>query len=607
MGNMNLRDLQVIEKVLDMTCDTMFLVNRENICVDVIMKTDNPIFNPRVNLIGKNIISVLPESIRLQVEKALDHSRKTGETYNANYDLPTDEKMYYFKLIVNQFDEEHLICQYRDITQRSNMKNRLRSALTALIEVGKVAMIGLWSFDCSKEEFVLTGYSNIAGRNLEEPLQISLEVFLRSVHPDDHRPLCDYLFKEGNEYSRFEFRVVDSKGVMQNMQSTKYRSYLEKDSLIIDGFSQNITDLIKNRSELEMLMKVVEQAPYSIHANKLNGELVFVNQECRLQNQIPDDLDLSKCKIFDTLHFHGSEEEWHQHIKEIQQTNGFLRYRSTHAYPQRDIIGSECISFIIPNGIGEDIIWTMRRDISDQLRYEEQLLKSKEAAEESERLKSLFISNMNHEIRTPLSAIIGFSDIIAETDDAELRRSYGKILSSNGVQLLRLVTDVLEMSNLGTGKMRFIPNLISLKRVLQELELSFGNLTQIAALVFEIPDEDVVVNVDRGRILQLLTNLINNAIKFTPEEGFIYIGFTQTTAGIRFYVKDTGIGIPSNKLELIFDRFVKLNDTDRGTGLGLAICKSIVEQMEGKIWVESKVDKGSTFYIELPLIPISQE
>ncbi len=604
---MNLRNLQVIEKVLDMTCDTMFLVNRENICVDVIMKTDNPIFNPRVNLIGKNLISVLPESIRLQVEKALEYCRTTGETYNANYDLPTDERMYYFKLIVNQFDEEHLLCQYRDITQRSNMKNRLRSALTALIEVGKVAMIGLWTFDCSKDEFVLTGYSNIAGRNLEEPLRISLEVFLKSVHPEDQQPLRDYLFKEGNEYSRFEFKVIDSKGVMQHMQSTKYRSYLEKDSLIIDGFSQNITDLIKNRSELEMLMKVVEQAPYSIYANKLNGELVFVNQECRLQNQIPDDLDLSKRKVFNTLNLHGSEEEWHEHVKEIQQTNGFLRYRSTHAYPERDIIGSECISFIIPNGAGEDIIWTMRRDISDQLRYEEQLLKSKEAAEESERLKSVFISNMNHEIRTPLSAIIGFSDIIAETDDPELRRSYGKILSSNGVQLLRLVTDVLEMSNLGAGKMRFIPNLISLKRVLQELQLSFGNLTQIATLVFEIPEADFMVNVDRVRILQLLTNLINNAIKFTPVDGYIYIGFTQSPSGIEFYVKDTGIGIPADKLELIFDRFVKLNATDRGTGLGLAICKSIVEQMEGRIWVESEVGKGSTFHIELPLVAIPQE
>lgn len=128
-----------------------------------------------------------------------------------------------------------------------------------------------------------------------------------------------------------------------------------------------------------------------------------------------------------------------------------------------DIIGSECSSLIIKNGNGEDIVWTIQRDISDQIRYEEQLLRSKQTAEESEKLKSAFISNMNHEIRTPLSAIMGFGNIIAETPDPELRKEYGQILTTNSSQLLRLVSDVLEMSQMEAGKVRFESAPVSLK------------------------------------------------------------------------------------------------------------------------------------------------
>jgi len=596
-----LHDLRFVEKVLNLTSDTLFLIDHRDICVDFIMKTNNPVFNPEAQLIGKNLLELLPDTTARLVKTEIERCRETGEGSNVNYDLPTGEQMYYFKFIIHKFDDEYLLCQYRDITQRSNMKRRLQSAMTALLEVGRVAMIGIWSFDVLKEEFAHSGYSNFRKKVLFEQEYITLADLLLRVHPDDKQKMRDFLLHDRNEYGSFEYRLTDSETDIQYVQSTKYSKRFENNRWIIEGFTQNISNFIKNRSELEMVLSVVFNVPYAIYASRMDGTMVFANKECRQQNKIPDTMVVTHLKAYDIIDGMPSKETWERFIEKLQQENGVLVYRCGHANPEMNILGSECSSFIFQNGIGEDIVWTMRRDISDQLRYEEQLLKSKEAAEESEKLKSSFISNMNHEIRTPLSAIIGFSSIIAETQDPHLRKEYGQILCSNSSQLLRLVTDVLEMSNMEEGKVSFIPSPISLNNILHELELSYGQSQDMPHLFFEIPQEDMIVNFDRARIVQLLTNLINNAIKFTPPNKDIRIGYTWKETYLEFYVKDAGIGIPKDKQEAIFNRFFKINDADKGTGLGLAICKGIVEQMEGKIWVESEEGKGSTFRIQLPL------
>jgi signal transduction histidine kinase len=288
-------------------------------------------------------------------------------------------------------------------------------------------------------------------------------------------------------------------------------------------------------------------------------------------------------------------------VQKIISASGYYQYRCDTVYPELDIIGSECSSLMIKNGNGEDIVWTIKRDISDQLRYEEQLLRSKEAAEESERLKSAFISNMNHEIRTPLSAIMGFGSIIADTPDPELRKEYGELLNANSSQLLRLITDVLEMSQMDAGKVRLKNSDVSLKGILNELSMSFLSNEEQPAIIFDIPEKELVARLDRGRVIQVLVNLINNSLKFTPPEGAVHVGYRLSKDHVELYVKDNGIGIAKENQELIFNRFYKINSMDKGTGLGLAICKGIVEQMNGQLDVESELGKGATFSIRLPL------
>lgn len=596
-----LHNLKYLEKILDLTSDTLFLIDQDNVCVDAIIKTDNPIINPRTELIGSNMLDLLPLSTAQLMEQEFNKCRQTGDTSNLNYDLPAQDQTYFFKFIIHKFDQEHLLCQYRDITQRSNMKHRLKSALKAQLEVGKVAMIGHWRFDCQDQEFLHTGYSNLLGINLLDAKITSLNELLASIHPDDREKMRKFVNIDSTEFKTLEYRMVLPDQPIAYIRATKYARYLENDHTIMDGFSQNVSDFMKNRNELEMVLAVVHNAPYSIFACHTDGQLAFANKACRKQNSLADDEEIASMLVYERLKNFSSKEEWEAFFQKVQDAAGYLQYRCDIPYPEMDIIGSECSSLIIKNGNGEDIVWTIQRDISDQIRYEEQLLRSKETAEESEKLKSAFISNMNHEIRTPLSAIMGFGNIIAETPDPELRKEYGQILTTNSSQLLRLVSDVLEMSQMETGKVRFESAPVSLKGIFNELSLSFVPDDDMPSLFFDIPSQEVVAYLDRGRVMQVLVNLINNSRKFTPAKGSIHVGYMLHDDTVEFYVRDNGIGIAKELQESIFNRFFKVNESDKGSGLGLSICKGIVEQMSGTISVESEEGAGATFRIMLPL------
>lgn len=198
-------------------------------------------------------------------------------------------------------------------------------------------------------------------------------------------------------------------------------------------------------------------------------------------------------------------------------------------------------------------------------------------------------------------AIMGFGSIIADTPDPELRKEYGELLNANSNQLLRLITDVLEMSQMDAGKVRLKNSDVSLKGILNELSLSYLPNDEQPAIIFDIPERELVAWLDRGRVIQVLVNLINNSLKFTPPDGVIHVGYSLKEDHIEFYVKDNGIGIAKEKQDSIFKRFYKINPLDKGTGLGLAICKGIMEQMNGEITVESELGQGTTFIIILPI------
>jgi len=233
-------------------------------------------------------------------------------------------------------------------------------------------------------------------------------------------------------------------------------------------------------------------------------------------------------------------------------------------------------------------------------KYGIQLKKAKEKAEEADRLKSAFLANMNHEIRTPLNAIVGFSQVLIDEEDKESREQYAKIIQSNNVLLQRLINDVLDLSKIESNSMQLKYQNTELLPLMNEI---YGAtlLRMPADVKLDLNTEDnLTFYTDPNRLTQVITNLLNNAIKHT-EEGSICFGYHIYPEEVHFFVKDSGEGIPEDKLNEIFSRFVQLKEMDKGVGLGLAICKGLVTQMGGSIKVESTLGKGSEFTVILPI------
>ena len=240
-------------------------------------------------------------------------------------------------------------------------------------------------------------------------------------------------------------------------------------------------------------------------------------------------------------------------------------------------------------------------DITELKETERKLIAARDKAEELDRLKSAFLANMSHEIRTPLNAIVGFSSLLTETEDMKDRKQYMAIVQGNTELLLQLISDILDLSKMESGAFEFVKSDTDVNLLCSEIIRSLRMKVPAGVeLVFEECLPGCHVWADKNRLNQVISNFINNALKFTFS-GSITLGYYRQTDGyLRFYVRDTGMGIPRNKIKTVFDRFVKLNSFVHGTGLGLSICKSLVEQMGGTIGVESEEGEGSCFWFTYP-------
>lgn len=241
-------------------------------------------------------------------------------------------------------------------------------------------------------------------------------------------------------------------------------------------------------------------------------------------------------------------------------------------------------------------------DITDQKNAELEIVEARIRAEESDKLKSAFLANMSHEIRTPLNAIVGFAKLMSAAESEEEKQQFADIIDSNSELLLQLINDILDISKIEAGTLEFKSKPMNLNELCRsEYEIHKDRLKPGVRLVFEEKHKNVEIVCDHNRLSQVITNLLNNAAKFT-EKGEIRYGFELVGNRVNFYVEDTGVGIPKEKVDKIFARFVKLNAFAAGTGLGLAISKMIVERMNGTIGVESEEGRGTRFHFTIPVV-----
>lgn len=253
------------------------------------------------------------------------------------------------------------------------------------------------------------------------------------------------------------------------------------------------------------------------------------------------------------------------------------------------------------NGFPNLIVGCMIDD-QERLEFEEDLIRAKEKAEEADMLKSTFLANMTHEIRTPLNAIVGFSDLLGVEEDLELRQNYISLIKMNNDLLLSIVNDVLDISRIESDMMTFTYMDVYLPSFMKDICNSIQLRKPEGVEITLDACSDIIFNIDRNRLWQICMNLLTNAVKHT-KKGSIWFGYTLEAEGkmVKFYVSDTGCGIPKDELDNIFARFVQLSDFEQGVGLGLAICKGLVLKMGGNISVMSKEGFGSTFIFTLPM------
>ena len=417
---------------------------------------------------------------------------------------------------------------------------------------------------------------------------------------------------------RFEFWGIDKKG-REFPKEVRLNKGIYFGKEVVIAFAQDITERKKTEREIRKLSRSVEQSPTIVVITDLNAKIEYVNPKfCEVTGYSYDEIIGKNPRIlnsgetpvetytalWETI---TAGKEWFGEFKN-KTKNGGVYWESAHIFPLKNEKN------VITNYIA------LKEDITERKKLEHDLILSKEKAEESDKLKSAFLANMSHEIRTPMNSIIGFSQLLTEKDILpEEQDHYVELIQKSGEDLLNLIDDIIDISKIEAGQIKVFRSQYFLDNILGELYDSYLEFvktkkdTSQFRIKYKRPRgaEKVVINTDIDRFKQIIRNLISNAIKFT-DFGLVEFGFktvvNKTDSNILFYVRDTGIGIPTGKLKIIFESFRQANESNTklygGTGLGLAITKKMVEILGGRIWVESTPDQGSTFYFTLPYYPI---
>lgn len=722
--NRTLHHPQNAQRILQMTADTMILVSQEGTCVDIDTHSDLW-FLQEERLLGKNVFELLPLHTREKLVPTFRNVIDEQKTVSHNYRLELADDTYYFKCIMQPYDDM-VLCQYRDITARSNVKLQLERTNRELTAIQKAAQIGKWRYVSSERIFYYQGYTDILCT--EELQSIPIDRYYELVVEEDRAVFSEWL--ENNEKQFDEKSAsyrINYQGNIYYMQIQTCVWEKQPDGAIyLEGYIQNITAIQRHRNDINTLTHAINNAKESIFAAREDGTLIFANRLFRQHHGIEENGELDSYKIYELAGDMSGPEAWQRRCEQTKEKK-YTDFIAYHPVPDNtEILAFEGIMYHVTSDEGEVSYWSFTHDITERLRYESQIKRlnrimdttmenlpagivvkdinndfryiyrnresynrdiysenaigkndfdyyppeqaeqkrkedmeivatgkgkhwilegkdkngnllildkqkikvdskdfspviisiewditqlelmkrelqtSKEKAETSDKQKSAFLANMSHEIRTPLNAIVGFSRIIAESEDADERKAYYEIVDANNERLLQLINEILDLSKIESGIVEFFSGPVKLHKLCKEIhDAHIFRTPKGVELIYEPSDETLVIDSDKNRIFQVISNLIGNAFKFT-REGSISYGYRREGERIVFYVTDTGTGIAADKVGKVFERFMKLNNTAQGTGLGLSICKTIIERLGGEISVTSELGKGSTFSFWLP-------
>ena len=703
----------------------MLLVDRHGVCVDIEPHCDLWFLQENI-LLGKNIFELLPEYTKERVMPIFQTVLEEQRSISKNFKLVLKDEIFYFKCLMFPYDGM-VLCQYRDITQRSNVKRRLEQANLTLRAIQKIAQIGQWAYNTNQNIFHYLGYTGVL---CEESVQnLAIEKYVELIVEEDRQSFIEWCHVNEKELNMesISYRVRLNGEIFYMRIQTYLREERPDGSFNIEGYIQNITDIQHRRNDINTLTHAINNAKESIFAARPDGTIIFANRRFLYNHGISENEDISQLKIYNVAADMPTQEAWNERCKDVIHggSSNFVAHHPSKI--NRDILAYEGTMYNVTNDSGEESYWSFSHDISERLHYEAQIKRlnlimdttidnlpagivvkeinndfryiyrnresynrnlcigesigkndfdyyppevaekkreedtlvattgrglhwttegkdkngneiildkrkirvdgdelsspiivsiewditelekikrelqtSKEKAEMSDKLKSAFLANMSHEIRTPLNAIVGFSHLIAESENKEERKTFYEIVEANNERLLQLINEILDLSKIESGIIEFTSAPININSLCKEVhDAHVFRTPQGVQLIYEPSENGLVIETDKNRVFQVFSNLIGNAFKFT-KAGSISYGYKLVGNQIVFHVTDTGTGIEPEKIGRVFERFAKLNNYAQGTGLGLSICKTIVERLGGEISVSSVVGQGTTFTFTLP-------
>ena len=497
-----------------------------------------------------------------------------------------------------------------DVSERKKAEDALVESENSLRQAQIIANMGDWEFDLINNKSKWSENFYRFFDLLPNEIVPTREYFRSRVHPDDLRLIDEALIILNQTKVPFEYeiRIVFPDGRIKWIVNKIIPSFSGNEMVLLKGVIIDITAKKDSEKQLLLLSKSIEQSPVSMVITDANGTIEYVNTTFTKTTGYTKAEALGKNPRVLKSGMHEAsfyEEMWetllsgHPWIGEIlnMKKDGELYWENAIIAPIFNTNG-EITHFV-----------AAKEDITEKKKLYSDLIKEKERAEESDRLKSAFLANMSHEVRTPLNSIIGFSELLADPDfEVEHKSEFIQLIISNGNNLLTIISDIMDISKLESGEMNIYKNHLNANKILSKVKSQFAMQIECKELEFRVSNDglndEVEFIADDDRLMQVFNNLISNALKFTTI-GSIEIGYQLNDRMLEFYVRDTGIGIPAEFHAKIFDRFRQVEDEKTrkygGNGLGLAICKNLVELMGGKIRVESVLGKGSVFYFSVPL------
>ena len=369
-------------------------------------------------------------------------------------------------------------------------------------------------------------------------------------------------------------------------------------------FGRDISDQIKFETEIKRTNQILDvtmkNLPASIVVKDVLNNFSYIYRNRDINYNIISDYKMFVGKTDFDVHPYDEAAEKRLMDIEVYQQKKVIHDVLENLDDKGHVVILDRKKVLVEHKDFSPIILNIEWDITELELTKRELTAAKEKAERSDRFKSSFLANMSHEIRTPLNAIVGFSRIIADCDNFDERREYYSIVEANNERLLGLINEILDLSKIESGIVDFSIGPVNLFDLCKEIHNAhIFRCPQGVELIFEKYEPNLVISSDKNRLFQVYSNLIGNAFKFVST-GSVKFGYSLENKLVKFYVTDSGTGIAEDKINKIFDRFVKGENSIQGTGLGLSICKTIIERLGGNISVESTLGIGTTFTFTLP-------